>query len=89
MENLPAVAGITALLSVAILAYTFMTLPEAWEEETEMFEEFDEDAGFFKNAESDDEGGDRELKAMPGVGYFLPVVSLTLAGLLVRPELLD
>ena len=37
----------------------------------------------------DDDAGDLHLKAMPHVGYFLPVVSLTLAGLLVRPEWLD
>ena len=89
MESIPTVAGVTALLSVAILAYTFMTLPEAFEEDTGMFESFDEDPTFFVNAERDDDAGDLHLKAMPHVGYFLPVVSLTLAGLLVRPELLD
>ncbi len=89
MDNVPTLAGVTALLSIAILAYTFMSLPEAWEEETEWFETFDEDPAFFKNAKADDEGGDRELNAMPSVGFFLPVVSLTLAGLLVKPELMD
>ena len=89
MESIPTVAGVTALLSVAILAYTFMTLPEAFEEDTKLFESVDEDPAFFVNAERDDDGGDLHWKAMPHVGYFLPVVSLTLAGLLVRPELLD
>jgi len=89
VENLPAVAGLTAVLSLVILAYTFTALPEAWEEQTEMFEAYDEEPGFFKNAESDDDGGDRQLKAMPGIGFFLPVVSLTLGGLLVKPEWMD
>ena len=89
MESIPTVAGVTALLSVAILAYTFMTLPEAFEEDTELFESVDEEPAFFVNAERDDDGGDLHWKAMPHVGYFLPIVSLTLAGLLVRPEWLD
>ena len=51
LENLPTVAGITALLSVGILAYTFMTLPGAFEEDTEFFESIDEDEAFFINDE--------------------------------------
>ena len=86
MGNLPAVAGITAVLSVAILAYTFTGLPEAFEDETELFESLDEDPAFFVNAELDD---DVQLKAMPYIGFFLPVVSLTLGGLLVKPEWMD
>ena len=89
MDNLPTVAGVTALLSVAIVAYTFISLPEAWEEDTEFFESLDEDPTLFVNKERDDDGGDIHLKAMPHVGFFLPVVSLTLAGLLVKPELMD
>ena len=89
LENLPAVAGITAILSIAIMAYTFISLPEAWEEDTEFFESLDEDPTLFVNKERDDEGGDIHLKAMPHVGFFLPVVSLTLAGLLVKPEWMD
>ena len=95
MESIPTVAGVTALLSVAILAYTFMPLPEAFEEDTELFAMLDEvfdwdvDPSFFVNDEREDGDTNIHLKAMPHVGYFLPVVSLTLAGLLVRPELLD
>ena len=86
LENLPAVAGITAVLSVAILAYTFTALPEAFEDETELFESLDEDPFFFVNTEDQRDGADIHLKAMPYVGFFLPVVSLTLGGLLVKPE---
>jgi len=86
LENLPAVAGITAVLSVAILAYTFTALPEAFEDETELFESLDEDPFFFVNMEDQRDGADIHLKAMPYVGFFLPVVSLTLGGLLVKPE---
>ena len=88
-ENLPAVAGITALLSVGILAYTFMTLPGAFEEDTGFFESIDEDEAFFINDEKKDNGANLKVSAMPYVGFFLPVVSLTLAGLLVKPELMD
>ena len=89
LENLPTVAGITALLSVGILAYTFMTLPGAFEEDIGFFEEIGEDEAFFINDEKEHEGIDLKVSAMPHVGFFLPVVSLTLAGLLVKPELMD
>jgi len=89
MESIPTIAGVTALLSVVIMAYTFTSLPEAFEEDTEMFENIDEDPSFFVNKERDDDGGDIHLKAMPHVGFFLPVVSLTLAGLLINPRLMD
>lgn len=83
MGNLPAVAGITAVLSVAILAYTFTGLPEAWEDETEFFEMLDEDPTFYINEEKDLDGVDIHIRAMPYVGFFLPVVSLMLSGYLV------
>ena len=89
IESLPTVAGITAVLSIAILAYTFTALPEAFEDDTELFESVDEDPAFFVNAERDDDGGDIHLKAMPHIGFFLPVVSLTLGALLVKPEWMD
>ena len=89
MESIPTVAGVTALLSVVIMAYTFTSLPEAFEDDTEIFESIDEDPSFFVNMERDDDGGDIHLKAMPHVGFFLPVVSLTLAGLLINPRLMD
>ena len=89
IDNLPAVAGLTAVLSVAILAYTFTGLPEAWEEETEFFEMLDEDPAFYINEEKEQDGVDIHVKAMPYIGFFLPVVSLTLGGLLVKPEWMD
>ena len=89
LENLPTVAGITALLSVGILAYTFTTLPGAFEEDIGFFEDIDEDEAFFINDEKTQDGVDLKVSAMPYVGFFLPVVSLTLAGLLVKPELMD
>ena len=89
VENLPAVAGLTAVLSVAILAYTFTGLPETFEEETEIFEMLDEDPAFYIDEEKKVDGVDIHLKAMPYIGFFLPVVSLTLGGLLVKPDLMD
>ena len=89
IESLPTVAGLTTVLSIAILAYTFTALPEAFEDDSELFESVDEDPAFFVNAERDDDGGDIHLIAMPHVGFFLPVVSLTLGMLLVKPEWMD
>ena len=89
IESLPTVAGITVILSVAIIAYTFTTLPEAFEEDTEAFESVDEDPAFVVNAERDDDGGDIHLTALPHVGFFLPIISFTLGLLLVKPEWMD
>ena len=84
MGNLPAVAGITAVLSIAILAYTFVFLPEAFEEELGMFELVEEDATFYlDNEEEKEDGAKYHTKAMPHIGFFLPVVSLMLSGYLV------
>ena len=89
IESLPTVAGITAILSVAIMAYTFVALPEAFEEDSELFESVDEDPAFIVNAERDVDGVDVHLTAMPHVGFLLPVISFTLGLLLVKPEWMD
>jgi len=89
IDNLPAVAGLTAVLSVAILAYTFTGLPETFEEETEIFEMLDEDPAFYIDEEKKVDGVDIHVKAMPYIGFFLPVASLTLGALLVKPEWMD
>ena len=74
MENLPAVAGITALLSVAILAYTFMSLPEALEDDTEIFEfledgyELDVETSLFGTEDEKEDGIERSVSWRPELG---------------------
>ena len=84
MEFAPKVIVGAALISVVILLYTFVALPNAFEEETEMFEDLDSDAGFYVNDESESEGVEIVIKAMPSIGYFVAVVSLGLAGYLIK-----
>ena len=83
MGNLPAVAGITAVLSITILAYTFVSLPEAFEDDIGMFEMIEEDATFYMNDEKDVDGANLHTKAMPHIGFFLPVITLTLCSYLI------
>ena len=84
MEFAPKVIAGAALVSVIILLYTFVALPNAFEEETELFEDMDSDAGFYVNDESESEGVEIVIKAMPSIGYFVAVVSLGLAGYLIK-----
>ena len=85
MEFVPkAIAGAT-LISVIILLYTFMSLPAAFEEDTDgWFEAFDVDAGFYVNEDKDFDGIEVTVKAMPGIGYFTVIVSLGICGYLIK-----
>ena len=84
MEFAPKVIAGAALVSVVILLYTFVVLPDAFEEETEFFEAADSDAGFYVNDDSDSDGVEITVKAMPSIGYFTAIVSLGLAGYLIK-----
>ena len=89
MEYLSIVAIIGALISAGILAYTFVTLPEATldgdDVEDTVWGDLDQkNPAFITDLEK--EGWDEDfetdvkytLKTMPGVAYFVPVVTLTL-----------
>ena len=88
MEYLSIVAIIGALISAGIMAYTFVTLPEASldgeDVEDTFWAPFDKDPALIANLEKEgwDEDFETEvkfnLKTMPGVAYFVPVVTLTL-----------
>ena len=85
MEFVPkAIAGAT-LISVIILLYTFMSLPAAFEEDTDgWFDEYDVDPGFYVNEDKDSDGIEVTIKAMPGIGYFTVIVSLGICGYMIK-----
>ena len=64
------------LLSVIILIYVFMSLPNAYEEDTELFEALDEDPAYFFS--------DDNFETTFGLGMLLPLVSLGICGYLVK-----
>ena len=90
MEFAPKVIVGAALISVIILLYTFMSLPQAFEddesddEEEGFFEIFDEDPAFFSDHEISNDGVSGSLKTTAGMGFFLPIVTLGLCGYLIR-----
>ena len=85
MEFAPKVIAAATLISVVILLYTFMSLPEAFEEDTDGWvETYDMDPGFYVNEDKDFEGIEVTLKAMPGIGYFTVIVSLGICGYMVK-----
>ena len=85
MEFAPKVIAAATLISVVILLYTFMSLPAAFEEDTDgWFETYDMDPGFYVNEDKDFEGIEVTLKAMPGIGYFTVIVSLGICGYMVK-----
>lgn len=90
---LPALAIIGALISAGIMAYTFVALPEASldgdDVEDTIFGEFDTDPAFILNVGKEEYDDDFEtnvksnLRLMPGIAFFVPVVPLTLFGYLI------
>jgi len=90
IEHVSTLAIIGALISAGILAYTFVALPPAFEEDTEFFEDsMNEDPAFFMNSgkEEYDDVFETDMKtyskAMPGLAYFIPVITLTLCSYLI------
>jgi hypothetical protein len=70
-----------ALFSVIILAYTFISLPGAFNEDMEMD---DIEAKFIGTSSDSEEGVDNELKGSPGMGYLVLIVPLGLTGYLIK-----
>lgn len=96
MEYTSAVAAIGALISAGILIYTFIALPPAFEKDSEtdgddgFFKDtMDQDPAFFLNVGKEEYDANFETdvesysKAMPGIAYFIPVITLTLCGYLI------
>ena len=80
--------GAAALFSVIIVVYTFMSLPDAFEEDWETLTDDTDMPGFY-GTETDKTTEDgyevkTEVKAKPGLGYIAGVISLGLAGYLIR-----
>ena len=84
MEFAPKVIVAAALISVVILLYTFISLPAAFEEDSEWFEMYNVDPGFRVNEDIDMNGIELTIKAAPGIGYFIPIVSLGICGYMVK-----
>tara|TARA_B100000809_G_scaffold149062_1_gene146545 strand:+ start:95 stop:1180 length:1086 start_codon:yes stop_codon:yes gene_type:complete len=96
-EHASTLAIVGALISAGILAYTFVTLPDAFEEDTQdddgeegFFEgTMNEDPAFILNSGKEEYDDDFETdvksyaKARPDVAYFVPVITLTLFGYLI------
>ena len=76
MELAPKVIAGAALLSVIILIYVFMSLPNAFEEDTELFEALDEDPAYFFS--------DDNFETTFGLGMLLPLASLGICGYMVK-----
>ena len=84
MEFAPKVIAAATLISVVILLYTFISLPAAFEEDSEWFEMYNVDPGFRVNEDIDMNGIELTIKAAPGIGYFIPIVSLGICGYMVK-----
>ena len=89
MEFAPRVIAGAALVSVLILLYIFFSLPAAYDEDTDFFDDMDEDPAFFSdNKEKTNEGtffeADVESKTTFSLGFFIPLVSAGLAGYLIN-----
>ena len=76
MEFAPKTIASAALLSVIILIYVFMSLPNAFEEDTELFEALDEDPAYFFS--------DDNFETTFGLGMLLPLASLGICGYMIK-----
>ena len=76
MEFAPKTIAVAASLSVIILIYVFMSLPNAYEEDTELFEALDEDPAYFFS----DDGFETTF----GLGMLLPLASLGICGYMIK-----
>ena len=85
VEFLPKALALVIAISVIIMLYTFSSLPEAFEEDSELFDAIDEDPAFFSD-NKEDIGFDIivTLKTTASLGFFIPLVSAGLAGYLIN-----
>ena len=89
MEFAPRVIAGAALVSVLILLYIFFSLPVAYDEDSDFFDEWEEDPAFFSdNKEKINEDtfleAEIEMKTTFSLGFFIPLVSAGLAGYLIN-----
>ena len=89
MEFAPKVIVGAALVSVLILLYTFFSLPAAYDEDTDFFDDMEEDPAFFSdNKEKIAEGtafeADVHAKTTFSIGFFVSLISLGAAGYLIN-----
>ena len=80
-EYISKVIAAAAVFSVIIALYTFVSLPNAWQEDMEME---DIDLKFMGSDDDSEEGVDMEAKGSPGIGYFVSLVPLALSGYLIK-----
>tara|TARA_B100000953_G_scaffold284086_1_gene263587 strand:- start:209 stop:919 length:711 start_codon:yes stop_codon:yes gene_type:complete len=74
------VIAATAVISIIIILYVFLSLPKAYDEDTEFFDDMGEDPSYFFSEE--EEGV--ETKTSFGLGMLLPLVSLGICGYMVK-----
>jgi len=89
MEFAPKVIAGAALVSVLILLYIFFSLPAAYDEDTDFFDDMKEDPSFFSdNKEKFSEGTFMEAEIHANttfsIGFFVPLISLGAAGYLIN-----
>ena len=89
MEFAPKVIAGAALVSVLILLYTFFSLPAAYDEDTDFFDDMEEDPAFYsdnKEKTNKDTFLEAEEHAITtfSIGFFIPLVSAGLAGYLIN-----
>ena len=85
IEFLPKALAAVIAVSAIIMLYTFFSLPEAFEEDSELFDAIDEDPAFFSdNKEDIGLGIIVTMKTTASLGFFVPLVSIGLAGYLIN-----
>jgi len=85
IEFLPKALVSVIAISAIIMLYTFFSLPEAFEEDSELFDTIEEDPAFFSD-NKEDIGFDTivTLKTTASFGFFIPLVSIGFAGYLIN-----
>ena len=85
LELLPKALAAVIAVSAIIMLYTFFSLPEAFEEESELFDAIDEDPAFFSDHKEDiGLGIIVKLKTTVSLGFFVPLISMGLAGYQIK-----
>lgn len=89
MEFAPKVIVGAALVSVLILLYTFFSLPAAYDEDTDFFDDMREDPAFFSDNEVETgegtlEEAEEHANTTFSIGFFVPLISLGAAGYLIN-----
>ena len=80
-EYVSKVIAAAAAFSVIIALYTFISLPNAWQEDMELE---DMELKFMGSDDDSEEGVEVEAKGSPGLGYIVCLIPLGLSGYLIR-----